>query len=359
MYSGCADECPLFSVIVPAFQCAETLEDCVESVLGQEGSDVELVLVDDGSTDGTGAICDRCASRYPGRVVVIHKDNEGPLAARIDGVLAARGRYLLFLDADDRFVPGALARVREAIEGARVDLVIFNHYRCADAQRRLCAPLYEDGRVFEGPSLSVLRSDALLGPNLNALWQKCVRRDLLENVEAFRSYGRMVMGEDKLLSLSVLGRARRAVYLAEGLYEYRVSEYSLSHDLSLRHYQDMERVYAMCERLLSAWGLDDRESRLARSRVELGLSCLYSIAGRPERPSEAEEFKRAARYLSQDPRFMEAYAEAGDGLSLRGRVAVWLLLHGRGGFLWLMLRCYVRAKERLSAPTRALVSRCA
>lgn len=337
---------PLFSVIVPAYQCAGTLGDCVRSVLSQGENAVELVLVDDGSTDETGAICDRCATKHPGKVTVIHKDNEGPLAARIDGILMARGGYLLFLDADDRFLPGALERVRETIEIARADLVIFNHYRCAGERRSLCAPLYEDGRIFEGPSLSVLRSDALLGPNLNAMWQKCVHRDLLADVAKLRSYGRMAMGEDKLLSLSVLGRARRVTYLAEGLYEYRVGADSLSHRLSLRHYRDMESVYAVCERLLEAWDLDDRESRLARDRVGLALGCLRSMAGRP---SDAGEFDRAVRYLSEDPGLRRAYAEARAGLSLEARAAGWLLLRGRGGLLRLLLCCHARARGLFAA----------
>lgn len=337
---------PLFSVIVPAYQCAGTLGDCVRSVLSQGENAVELVLVDDGSTDETGAICDRCATKHPGKVTVIHKDNEGPLAARIDGILMARGGYLLFLDADDRFLPGALERVRETIEIARADLVIFNHYRCAGERRSLCAPLYEDGRIFEGPSLSVLRSDALLGPNLNAMWQKCVHRDLLADVAKLRSYGRMAMGEDKLLSLSVLGRARRVTYLAEGLYEYRVGADSLSHRLSLRHYRDMESVYAVCERLLEAWDLDDRESRLARDRVGLALGCLRSMAGRP---SDAGEFDRAVRYLSEDPGLRRTYAEARAGLSLEARAAGWLLLRGRGGLLRLLLCCHARARGLFAA----------
>lgn len=337
---------PLFSVIVPAYQCAGTLGDCVRSVLSQGENAVELVLVDDGSTDETGAICDRCATQHPGRVTVIHKDNEGPLAARIDGILMAQGGYLLFLDADDRFLPGALERVRETIETARADLVIFNHYRCAGERGSLCAPLYEDGRIFEGPSLSVLRSDALLGPSLNAMWQKCVRRDLLTDVAKLRSYGRMAMGEDKLLSLSVLGRARRVTYLAEGLYEYRVGAHSLSHSLSLRNYRDMEPVYVACERLLAAWGLEDDEFRLARDRVDLALSCLYSMAVRTGRPSGVEGFGHAVRYLSEDPGFGEAYVAVCDGLSFGRRAAGWLVLRGRAGLLRLLLRGHAWVKGR-------------
>ena len=350
--SGRADRSPFFSVVVPAFQCEGTLRECVDSVLSQGRGDVEVVLVDDGSTDGTGAICDWYEERCPDEVTVVHKGNEGPLAARIDGIRASRGRYLLFLDADDKFEPNLIDVVRGTIAVHGADLVIFNHYRCTGANKILCPPLYEDGRVFEGESLSALRSDAVLGPNLNALWQKCVRRDLLEGAESLLSYGRMIMGEDKLLSLRVIDGARRVSYVAEGLYDYRVHTKSLSHDLGLKQYQDMELVYAECERCLERWGLRDEGSLLARDRVELGLSCLNSLAAGCRRPWEGGEFYCAARYLSGSRGYGEACERARASLPLRRRALCWLLLRGNYGSLRRLLCLYARAKGALRGTSR-------
>lgn len=104
------------SVIVPVYQAAEYLDCCVESILAQTFSDLELILVDDGSTDGSAARCDRWAAA-DSRVRVIHRENGGVSAARNMGLDAARGEYVAFVDSDDWVEPqmyeNLLAAARE------------------------------------------------------------------------------------------------------------------------------------------------------------------------------------------------------------------------------------------------------
>ena len=96
---------PSFSVIVPVYKAEATLEKCAKSILAQAPADLELILVDDGSPDGSGALCDRLAEQ-DSRVRVIHQKNAGASAARNAGLDAASGRYLQFVDADDWVLPG-------------------------------------------------------------------------------------------------------------------------------------------------------------------------------------------------------------------------------------------------------------
>ena len=91
---------PLVSVIVPVYNAAQTLERCVEGILAQSFSDFELILVDDGSTDASGAIC-AAYSDADSRVVVVSQPNKGVSAARNAGLDRARGRYVAFCDSDD------------------------------------------------------------------------------------------------------------------------------------------------------------------------------------------------------------------------------------------------------------------
>ena len=106
---------PLISIVIPVYRAEKTLDRCVRSVLAQEFSDYEVILVDDGSPDGCPAICDRYAEQYP-QIRVIHKENGGVSAARNDGMAAARGEWLLFLDSDDALEENALCLYREAAE---------------------------------------------------------------------------------------------------------------------------------------------------------------------------------------------------------------------------------------------------
>ena len=116
------------SVIVPAFNSAGFLRETVDSLRSQGMQDAELVLVDDGSTDGTGALIDALAAEDPA-IVALHQPNGGVSSARNKGLAHATGKYALFLDSDDLYAPGALQTVFETMEAAQADLGIFEMCR--------------------------------------------------------------------------------------------------------------------------------------------------------------------------------------------------------------------------------------
>ena len=116
---------PKFTVIIPIFKVEAYLRTCVDSVLSQTFSDIEVILVDDGSPDGCPAICDKYAAA-DSRVTVIHKENGGLSDARNAGLLAATGEYVIFLDSDDYYLSASfLSAINEKItETGRKVIVI-------------------------------------------------------------------------------------------------------------------------------------------------------------------------------------------------------------------------------------------
>ena len=120
---------PMLSVIVPVYNIEAYVEECIKSVLSQTFSDFELILVDDGSTDQSGKICDFYAGQ-DGRVIVVHKPNGGLPAARNTGLGQASGQFIAFLDGDDFWSEGALAPVMDAVtkNGADITFCAFNHF---------------------------------------------------------------------------------------------------------------------------------------------------------------------------------------------------------------------------------------
>lgn len=114
----------LISVIIPAFNAEKYLDRAVRSVLCQMDGSIELILVNDGSTDGTGAICDAYARGNP-NVRVIHKENGGTSSAKNRGIAVARGRYLSFLDSDDYVVSSAYAQIADVIRKYAPDCLDF------------------------------------------------------------------------------------------------------------------------------------------------------------------------------------------------------------------------------------------
>ena len=141
---------PFYSVIIPAYNCEKYLSDAVESVRRQPIKDIEIIIVDDGSTDSTGQICDRLAGasgavsdekhRETGQepaVFVIHQDNRGASAARNAGIRRASGEYVLFLDADDVYAEDALdEQLSEECRRGRYDNLLLAYVKCRQGSIR-------------------------------------------------------------------------------------------------------------------------------------------------------------------------------------------------------------------------------
>ena len=115
-----------YSVIVPVYKTEKYIRECVDSILGQKYENIEVILVDDGSPDGSGALCDRLAAQN-GRIRVIHKENGGPSSARNRGLDAANGFFIQFVDSDDYIDPYMTQRLVERMERQDVQLVACGH----------------------------------------------------------------------------------------------------------------------------------------------------------------------------------------------------------------------------------------
>ena len=114
------------SVIVAAYNVAAYLEKCLNSILNQTYRNLEIIIVDDGSRDNTGKICDEFAEKDC-RVRVIHKKNEGSVRARYDGLNAATGEYIYFVDGDDWLCLGVIDSLVSSLVDNTVDIVISNY----------------------------------------------------------------------------------------------------------------------------------------------------------------------------------------------------------------------------------------
>ncbi|MDY6045843.1 MAG: glycosyltransferase family 2 protein, partial [Anaerobutyricum sp.] len=111
------------SMIVPVYQVEKYIAQCIESVINQTFHDFELILIDDGSKDNSGKICDSYAEK-DNRIRVIHTENKGAAAARNMGLEQASGRYITFLDGDDYLAENMLERLYEVIDGSEYDVVV-------------------------------------------------------------------------------------------------------------------------------------------------------------------------------------------------------------------------------------------
>ena len=168
------------SMIVPVYQVEKYIAQCIESVLNQTFKDFELILIDDGSKDQSGSICDLYAAKDD-RILVIHTENRGAAAARNVGLDHASGRYITFLDGDDYLDEHMIARMYEEIEHSEYDMVVCDFLNLLpDEEDNFIVHLQEE-TVNGRNVLEHLKNERNYGL-WTIVWNKIYKREVLENL---------------------------------------------------------------------------------------------------------------------------------------------------------------------------------
>lgn len=202
------------SVIIPVYNAAATLQQAVASILAQEMQDLELLLVDDGSTDGTAAVC-HDLSRQDARVRVLTQKNAGICAARNHGLMAAAGKYIAFCDDDDVFAPGGLQLLWQTAEQTQAD-VVRGDYRLLRQQKN---GEFREQPHDAGKACRMAQdgyADFLQNSGPQFVWNALYRK---KAVETLRFDERCRFGlEDFIFNMTVYATTDRAVYLPQTVY---------------------------------------------------------------------------------------------------------------------------------------------
>ena len=281
------------SVIVPVYKAEDYLARCVESLLAQRVADFELILVDDGSPDASGKLCDACAEAHPDKVRVLHLENGGQGRARNHGLEIAKGEYIGFVDSDDWVEPDMYAKLRACAERESADLVVCGIRAIRDDGTAESLPVWREGEPM-----------AAAGSACNKLF----RRSLIGDIR----FPEGLWYEDFAFSAKLLLRAKKAVYLPEDLYDYRVGQPSTMNNENARKNLDMleimEDLREYCEgidrrdafeTMLINHVLLDSINRLARQRSRARFEIIWLMRAyvREHIPklAECEAWKRETR----------------------------------------------------------------
>lgn len=221
---SCLPDKPLISVIVPVYNAKDYLQQCIQSILGQTYPHLQIILVDDGSTDGSGEICDACEQADP-RICVIHKENAGVSSARNAGMELARGELMGFVDSDDWLEPAMYETLLGLIKEFQADVACCS-YKKVGADGVVLTD-FSDGEtcVFHGAEMLETyvtgRNNRILSP---AVWNRLFTRELLEGIR----FPPMKKFEDQLFTIQTLKRVKKGVFLNTSLYNYRQHPKSLT-----------------------------------------------------------------------------------------------------------------------------------
>ena len=208
---------PTVSIIIPVYNAANYLERCVDSVLNQEYTDFELLLMDDGSTDASVGLCDAYAAA-DSRVRVFHKENSGVSDTRNMGIREARGTYLQFLDSDDWITPDATKLFVRAAQENDCDLVISDFYRVVGERVSQKGDIDEE-MLFSREDFAQQMMEDPADFYYGVLWNKLYRRDLIEKY-SLRMNTEISWCEDFMFNLEYLRYADSIYALKAPVYYY-------------------------------------------------------------------------------------------------------------------------------------------
>lgn len=230
------------SIIIPAYNAEAYLPHCLDSILAQERQDCEVIVVDDGSTDGTAALLER----YPD-VKVVHQENRGMGTARNRGLDEARGEYILFVDSDDLLTDDALETLVAELSGE--DIIAFNAKKLHDATgEQTYHPTIREPETTDGWSYYNRHRLEATDIHFVCIWQRAYRRQFLVD-NNLRFADGLRRAEDDLFTTQAMLHAKSVKTITDCLYTYRVRQGSITRTADPSLEADSRRAHHMLEML--------------------------------------------------------------------------------------------------------------
>lgn len=275
----------LLSIIVPVYNNKKYLKQCIDSILVQEYKNVEIILVNDGSTDGSGTICDEY-QKIDKRVRVIHQKNQGCICARQKGLQNSKGKYIGFVDSDDWVMPDMYQMLMSKVEEKKCDIVSMGYTVFGNHVEKK----EEGGSLFgifeKGKNLDRLLSNMMYDPEIKArgvqpsLCTKVIRRKLLES--AFADIDkRVTMGEDAAIFYPCCLRLESIYIMKEYQYYYRVHSGSMCRSMNRNTFSEVYFFYRYMRQILLQYGeelgLLKQLKKYIWTFIDAGLNQVFDI----------------------------------------------------------------------------------
>lgn len=306
------------SVVIPCYNAEHYIARCLDSILADPQDGIEIICVNDGSSDDTSRILHAYAACHSDSIVVLDQENKGAWHARISGIKRATGRYISFVDADDEVFPAYSKALYAKATESNADLVVCGFQRYdVNARKVVSREFCSERAAF------ILRDDPgrLLGVN-PAPWNKAYRADLLKSIPELHETP--IMFDDLvLLLLACLRMNGPIVFLADCLVKYNVRDTSLINNVTSGQVEGARRVIT---EVRSYYQEANNESLLEMLATEaflhLGISMLFRISGNPE-VDIREEVGRVDSFLDaafpgwRDSRYLTLRYALGHGPAIR------------------------------------------
>ena len=288
----------LVSIIVPVYNVEKYVERCIKSVIMQSYKNIEIILVNDGSTDGSGAICDLYKEK-DNRIKVIHKENGGLSDARNCGIRNSEGKYLAFIDSDDYIHSDYIKRMmEEAVEGGS-DIVLCSYRKVyLDGSYADCGAfsLSTDGKDVQ----NYLYNEKYNPEIFDVAWNKLYKKELFS--EIWYPVGRI--HEDCGTTYRILYRAEKIMVIPDILYYYVIRDGSLKQTLNVKEKMDWCQNEKERLEFYSKHGMKYLSERSMKSYYYDNVSCLRCRElSREDRRKYIAECKRLIKIIQNNPNY--------------------------------------------------------
>lgn len=249
------------TIVIPVYNAEKYLERCILSLLNQNAKDYELILIDDGSRDNSGKICDRYAEKY-NNIRVIHKENGGVSSARNLGIDEAKGEYITFIDADDFVSSNYFATVFNYINNYKTDWFLFNLYRQKPSGNFFAQKLPLDDGDYDDPDCLIYYSVAYYS-FVNGSYTKIHKTSIIKE-NNLRFNENIKLCEDNIFALDYIASIKNFTICDAPMYFYAINEGSATQKRKLQYFADDDFLFFKYENLINT-----------KNREELSLDLLY------------------------------------------------------------------------------------
>ena len=289
------------SIIIPAYNASQYLDECICSVMSSTYKEFEVLLVDDGSTDGTSDLCDQLADRYP-VIKVFHTENRGLSSARNLGMKNASGKYIGFVDADDYVSANMFEVLVNAIDETDADMAVCGFQRCQRSELR-SAPS-KTNVVFTKQRADIARKILCDGYGCN-VWNKLYRKSILDQKNVVFRIDCSI-AEDLYFTIEYLQYCAKATFIEAKLYHYVMNETSLMNSFRNNRivgdkYRGLPRAWRYTANVIK--DISEDLEVYAQSRAAM----FYQTVLRKLEKPDSEYIEEAAAYVKQNKSVLRRY----------------------------------------------------
>lgn len=242
----------MISVIIPVYNTERFLEECIQSILEQTYQDLEIILVDDGSTDQSAAICDHYSEEYA-NIHTIHNSNQGPAYSRRQGLVVAKGELIMFLDADDWVAPETVQTLEEKLYRMNADVIACEFVDVYSNKKKVPRIIYSEELIECRSYMDCIHEIHGTRRLLTGLVAKLYKKELFYNID-FNEH--ITIGEDYSMLLQVLRKAEKVIILNKQFYYRRMHGNNISRSgYTDRHKDALDNYLIIRRELISEFPL--------------------------------------------------------------------------------------------------------